>query len=557
MSTNTSNEAILTKDNKIFYVPENVIWPCKARVEKADIPRECHQHSTNMIKQHGRKFHNITFMTVDKDDMLELVVWFRPRMMCNLWDHTFWPHNYDLDERRKLDKLAANKIQRLFYENPTLHLNSIPKTIDVDIKIPDNIDIDEQSHKRIKETFSIANATVDRIVKERVDELTKHIEYIKCDTLYYLPFKYKSSKKQRNTNPNEQVLAVIGTNKGSENYYLLDILEGFDAETIKNLHKHAFFQKSENAPKYIYCNNNYEVLQALADYSKKHYDVLHKEDKRDCNENNYQPPGILTQYLIDRIKDFMQTNNLYSAHNEEALATLKAIVQKSEYNIHNYNERLYRWKVKYLTRDYFHNSLADAASLITHIEQYSANYVRGTQVKWAPEFSMLQSILKDYINAQIKFPYLRFRLLFANRLATKSIGNETIYKMMCIHSNCDDIRIKNFGINIRELYEAHQESQNILMKLRDFKGDNSNFAFLYKHNITLNNKGTSQCIGYKLPEFLQIEIDKLEALLANTEANGQQIQEQKMNLSSGIFAAENNLLISEECAKFLKEKYNL
>lgn len=557
MSTNTSNGSMIKKDNKIFHIPEGVVWPCKARVEKAAIPRECPTHLTDLVGQHGRKFHNITFMTVNKEDMLELVVWFRPRMMCYLTNHTFWPRDYDLDEHRKLDKLAANKIQRLFYENPTLHLNSIPQNIDFEIEKPDNIEIDEQSIKEVKTTFSVTKSTIDRIIKERIDELTKHIEYIKCDTLYYLPFEYKTSKSQDDTKPNDQVLAVIGTNKGSEDYYLLDILEGFTPETIENLHKHDFFQKSDNAPKYIYCNNNFDVLQKLTEYSKKHYDIIHNEDKKAWYENKYLKPGILTKYLISNIDNLTPKNKLYYKSSQRAITALKEAVQIKEEYENEYFRHINKWCDKYLIPLYFNENLPQAKELIAHIKEYGTNYFRGTQVKWAPEFFLLQSILFDYLNAQIKFPYLRFRLLFANRVATKIIGNDSIYKMMCVHSNCDNIRIKNFGINIRELYEAHQESQNILDHLRDFNGDNDDFAFLSKHNITLNDKGATLYTSHKLPEYLQIEIDKLEALLANTEANGQQIQEQKMNLSYGISAAENNLLISSECAKSLIEKYNL
>ena len=530
--------------NRMYKIPKELYsTSLDTIVEVSGFPSKCPKCNSENICSKGTN--TTEFISVDENGHFVIRHWKRNRILCKCCAKTSWPIGFDVDKQKELDTQTYQRLADSWATNPFLTTR--------------NLAIDSQSTETGK-NVSISKSTIDRIVKSRMEEMSSHIEYIPCSTIYYLSYRYKTNKDKLEPN---SICAVVGIDEVNGPVYLLDLLPQYNKKEIEKLHQNEAF--IENVPEISLCKLNSPIITHLKQFRKKDpgviYDYLYKD--LDKIRRKYNGIRVRSQnFHADHIKRLRKAGYTYDDIIneieqlqdfdtwEEINKLINLFKNKQHYSVKEFTENLKDWFENfYYDSDFPWDMQEEVKKLLEPIIKHSKNCYIGAPYKWEPEFSMLQALLTQFAQTPTKFDTLRFRLLYANRVAAQNRFPQMII-------TCDKMITPisvRFGFDIKELYADYLQQQNFINKISQIT-DTDEIATLgvefeefdYEDYATVSN----------LPEFLQIEIRNYESIIKNT-TDPVKIQNAKQLLLGAIYPAENNLLISSSCAKYLKIKYYL
>ena len=389
--------------------------PIQTYVESEEIPSQCPACHSNNIRQKGKTPNRRTFLHVE-GRQLKRIILLRPRCECRDCKTTFYPSTYDFIGNEPLTTEAADEITNAVLEHPEISVNKVAKKISADAQTG-------------------SSSAIDRLVKKRVRDLSDAVQLIPCYKLFYIPFKYKK---------NLNCCAVVGFNTSEKKLYLLDILKDCSLDALDVFFdKIAFFKE--------------KTKLFLADLNRGLLTVIKTRSNGRV--------GVLRGLVLRRI-DTYQSSHFALDKKLEALEELKKAVRadlKEKY----YYESFEQWKEKYISSE--PDLALQLKPIYDEIISLKKECWIGTYHRpWEPEFTMLLEAIKICERNNASFDFMAFRLLYANRAATGTLGGKKVLNYVQNIFVPVEGTLRSFGVDIKKLYnELYDEEYQIQSLYQD------------------------------------------------------------------------------------------
>ena len=369
--------------------------------------------STN-IRRNRKAPSRRVFLHADNGQLKKIIL-IRPRYECRDCKSTFYPSTNYFANNSSVTAEAADTITKTILEHPEVSINSVAENIE-------------------KLSGMSSSSAIDRLIKKRVRDLSDAVQLIACHKLFYIPFKYKSR-----TN----CCAIVGFKKSEKKLYLLDILQSSSSEQLEKFFiKINFFKKDA---KLFLADLNGELLASI--------------------KSNYEGRvGVLRGLILQRISSYQDKhfaiNKKYNALEELKNAVLADLKEKYYY------ESFEQWEKDYLMTE--PALTTELKPLYDEIVSLKKECWIGTHHRpWEPEFTMLLSTIKTCERNNASFDFMAFRLLYANRAATKTLDGGKLMRYVQSINIPIDSPLRSFGVEIRELYqEVNSEDDYIFALLK-------------------------------------------------------------------------------------------
>lgn len=411
---NTASKA-KSKQNRLFKEPKEIIFdPFSVTVRTEKGPVQCPNsdcHSTN-IRKKGRLPNRRTMLHVKNGKLIRTVL-VRQRYECRDCKTTFYPSSPLLDDNTPFTTEAEDMISNNILEHPENTVHKLGESL--------------KSQSGIS-----SSPAIDRVIKRRVQDLSKAVQIIPCNKLFCIPFKYKTKTS---------CCAFVGLNTTEKRMFLLDILPDSSPDEIK-----IFFDKIyhfKDNTKLFLTDLNDKLLSSIKTYYTGR-------------------AGVLTGYIWKRIDSFREK---YVAIDNErkALESLREVV--SAYHTEKYYyEELLDWESMYLGSDpILKLHLKPLYDEIMSLKKEC--WIGAEHRPWEIEFTLLLETLRICDRNNMSFDFMVFRLLYANRAATGSLdGGKVLQYVQNLHIPVEGV-IRSFGVDINELFaEVYGEEEDIRHK---------------------------------------------------------------------------------------------
>ena len=399
-------------------MPESLVGPIETCVVAVDKPSVCPNpdcRSTN-VRLKGKEPNRRTILH-SEGGQLKRIILIRPRCECRDCKTTFYPDAHDFSGNSPFTEAAENNITTAILQHPEISVH----------RYADDLE---------KSSGLGSSSAIDRLIKKRVKDFSAAVEPVSCTKLFYIPFKYKSRT---------DCCAIVGLQRSEKKMFLLDILPDSGSDTISSL-----FQKI--------ASSNSDVRLFLADLNAALLASI---------KTHYQGRVGVLRGLILRLIDSYKDKHFAMDRKFEAIESLKKVVLK-ELKEQPYYEEFETWKNEYLS------SNPELASQLTPLynEMFSLKKEcwNGTfHCPWEREFSMLLGIIGMCEKNNTSFDFMAFRLLYANRAATKTLEGSKILR--CIQNINEPVvgPIRSFGVDIKKLNEEFFDEEDYINKLIEEK----------------------------------------------------------------------------------------